>query len=111
MSARSVSLLVLAAFAGAAFLWYLWPTHGVSVKGIEAQVGLRAPVGAPLEQLLAVLDSMKAEHSDGANRLVTANFGQSTAQGLVTGEVFGTFHIDGRGRIASYEIKEFFTGP
>jgi hypothetical protein len=111
MTRRRWLLLAVSApvFAGAA--WYLWPRHHVTVQDVEEQLRIRTPVGAPAGQVLAVLDSMKVEHSDASRGLITANFGRSSENFLVYGEVFGTFRLNAQGRLASYKVEEFFTGP
>ena len=91
--------------------WYLRPRRHVTVHQIEAQLQARTPVGASAEQVLAVLDSMMAEHSDASRGIISANFGKSHESAAVYGAIYGTFTLDSRGRLASYKIEELFTGP
>ena len=108
---RALWLLSIAVLFCGVVSWYFWPRHYVSAADIQRQLSVRTPIGAPAEQLLGVLDSMGAVHSTVLRGVVTANFGRSSERGLVYGEVFGTFRVDAGGRLASYEVKELFTGP
>jgi hypothetical protein len=111
MSRRSILLLSASALLLGGAAWYLWPTHYITVQEIEEQLRVRTPVGASADQVLAVLDSMKAEHSDVSHGVISANFGKSFENPAVYGAVYGTFKVDSQGRLASYEVKQLFTGP
>ncbi|SRR6266571_6590780 len=111
MRRRSIWIIGLAALAVGAGAWYLRPRHYMTVQQIEAQLRARTPVGASAEHVLAVLDSMKAEHSDASRGVISANFGKSYESTPVYGAIYGTFNLDARGRLASYKVEELFTGP
>ena len=99
------SLLVVAA------AWYFQPKRYVTVHQIEDQLRLRTPVGASADQVMAVLDSMKAEHSDASRGVISANFGKSFESAQVYAAIYGTFNLDSHRRLTSYKVDELFTGP
>ena|SRR2546422_484993 len=111
MNRRSILLLSASALLLGAGAWYLWPKHYIALQDIEAQLRIRTPVGASADQVLAVLDSMRAEHSEVSHGVISANFGKSFESPEVYGAVYGTFRVDSQGRLASYEVKQLFTGP
>ena len=87
------------------------PRRYITVQQIEDQLRSRTPIGASAERVLAVLDSMKAGHSDTSRGVISANFGKSYESTPVYGAIYGTFNLDARGQLASYKIEELFTGP
>jgi hypothetical protein len=70
------------------------------------------PIGSAPQDALRALDSLRVEHSSyGPNRLITANFGPTSNDGLVSGAVFVELYFDNSDRLIRREVKEIFTGP
>ena len=92
--------------------WALGPHTYQTVPQVRAKLRATIPDRAPLTRVLAVLDSLHAEHSDlTGDSVVTANFGKSSRQAIVYWEIFGTFIFDSSRTLASYKLEEIGTGP
>ncbi len=84
----------------------------VTQASVQAIVDSLIPVGSVPQRALRVLDSLKVQHSDyGKQRSISANFGKSHDDGIVTGAVYVTLTYDSTDHLATRTVKELFTGP
>ena len=104
-----VVALVLVLVAG---WWLVAPHTYMTVREVRASLAAAIPDGADASRVLAILDSLHAEHSDLVrDSLVTANFGKSWRQGMISAEIFGTFYFDSQRPLLTYKVEEISTGP
>ena len=83
-----------------------------TAASVQATIDTLIPAGSTVRHALRVLDSLTVEHSDyGANRIITANFGETTSTVFVSGAVYVTLYFDQTDRMNRREVKEHFTGP
>jgi hypothetical protein len=83
-----------------------------NLADIKSLTDRELPVGSSPQRALALLDSLHAEHSDyGANRVITANCGESYGKGPVSGNVYVVLYYDPRDHLSRAETKEVLTGP
>jgi len=104
-----VAALVLVLVAG---WWLVAPHTYMTVREVRASLAAAIPDGADASRVLAILDSLHAEHSDLVrDSLVTANFGKSWRQGIISAEIFGTCYFDSQRHLVTDKVEEISTGP
>ena len=84
-----------------------------TVDGTEMLLGAAgvAP-GIPAARLLAILDSLKVDHSTlGTGGIVGARMGRSFDDFMIHGDIHATFRFDSTGRLSSHAVREVLTGP
>jgi hypothetical protein len=68
--------------------------------------------GIPAPRLLAILDSLRVEHSElGSDGVVGARMGRSFEDFMIHGDIHADFRFDSTGRLASQAVREVLTGP
>jgi hypothetical protein len=84
-----------------------------TVDGTEILLGAAgvAP-GIPTARLLAILDSLRVEHSAlSSDWVVGARMGRSFEELMIHGDIHATFRFDSVGRLTSHTVREVLTGP
>lgn len=105
-------LLVFVTF----FAWLNWATRRRdyrTVAGAEATLDSAGlTVGVSSARVLAVLDSLRAQHSSlGTDRTVRARLGPSFQDFIIRGDLFAEFRFDSAGRLTWRAVREGLTGP
>jgi hypothetical protein len=85
---------------------------GLKVADVEGMLKERLPVGSSSQQVSAVLDSMKVEHSayDPAKRDMLAMWRRTKRSLFDEQSIQAQFQFDEGGRLVSYNVEELSTG-
>jgi hypothetical protein len=68
--------------------------------------------GVAADRVVAVLDSLGAEHSSlNSEGVLSAQLGRSFEDGFVRGDLFAEFRFDSTGHLKSRLVREQLTGP
>jgi hypothetical protein len=94
-------------------LWAWRESRRPSIEGVRrALAAAGVAQGTPAPRVLAVLDSLGAEHSDVLrDGRVTANFGESWRVLIMYANVFGAFQFDTTGHLVAQHFEEIASGP
>lgn len=85
----------------------------LTVQVVDSRVSSAVPVGTHSTRVLAVLDSLKIEHSalDPRTGTIAAMVPDTDRKGIVTRSFHFTFVFDSTGSLVSHSVKEVLTGP
>lgn len=85
----------------------------MTVGDIERRIGSAIPHGTHQSRVLAILDSLKLEHSEFSptSRTIAATVPDSSKKGIVTRSFHIIFSFDSAGALSSHTTRELFTGP
>lgn len=85
----------------------------LTVADVDQQVNTALRVGTERGRVVAVLDSLRFDHSDfdEKTRTIGAKVEDHRKRGIVTHSFHITFVFDSAGKLVSHETKELFTGP
>jgi hypothetical protein len=85
----------------------------VTAEQVERRISTAVPAGTERNRVLAILDSLKLEHSafDEKTRTIAAMVPDSSKKAMITRSFHITLVFDTAGRLSSHTIKEIFTGP
>lgn len=108
-SIRTMTSLALSLFLGASCN----NRQKLTAETVDARVSSAMPVGTHSTRVLAVLDSLRIEHSalDPRTGTVAAMVPDTNQKGVVTRSFHFTFVFDSTGSLVSHSVKEVFTGP
>lgn len=81
---------------------------------VQALLDRELPLGSTPQRALEVLDSSRVKHSaylKDANRIITANYGESYRFFLVSSSVYVTLYFDSNDRLLRAKVEEIGSGP
>jgi hypothetical protein len=85
----------------------------MTVSDVDTRMNEAVPVGTEQGRVLAILDSLRLEHSefDEKSSTIAAMVPDTVKNGVVTRSFHITFFFDPAGKLSSHTTKELFTGP
>ena len=85
----------------------------LTVAAVDQQISDAVPSGTEYSRVLAILDSLRLEHStfDAKSQTIAAMVPDNAKKGIITRTFHITFVFDSAGKLASHTVKEALTGP